>query len=376
MFPLLGTPSHTRACHSLQPLIMPPSFPSRVVKAAALVGSGLASFSRSRRAGEATILTFHGLCEGAEYSEILDWTLHLPLAAFRKICAHVAAEYNAITLSDLVTARMTNNRLPTNSVIITFDDGYESNFKLAYPVLKEFGLPATIFVTTGFLDGADMLWFQRVDLALGRTTLESTEWKINGKKLRLFFGTRMQRQQSLVQLMPELKELTDADLLDEIDRLERALKVAPPTVTILPAPMRPCSWDMLREMAHDGQIEIGGHTHTHPILARCDPRAMRAEIFTCQDRIRAEMGRSAVSFSYPNGKEGDFTPETQMLVREAGFQCACTTVNGRVGNATSIFQLPRYGCPESVWEAEATISGAFETLKDWRQSCLKAMSLI
>jgi hypothetical protein len=51
-------------------------------------------------------------------------------------------------------------------------------------------------------------------------------------------------------------------------------------------------------------------------------------------------------------------------------------VNGRVGEHSSLFQLPRYGSPESVWEAEATVSGAFEILKEWRQSCLKAMSLI
>lgn len=355
---------------------MPPSFSSRVVKAAALVGSGFASYTRTRRSSETTILTFHGLCEGAGSPDILDWSLHLPVAVFRKICAHVAAAYHAISLSELVESRAKNIRLPTNSVIITFDDGYESNFKLAYPVLQEFGLPAAIFVTTGFLDGDDMLWFQRVDLALGKTQLESAEWKINGKTLRLLFRTRTQRQQSLVQLMPELKELADADLLDEVDRLERTLMVASPAAADLPASMRPCSWDMIREMAHDGQVEIGGHTHTHPILARCDPRTMRAEIFTCQKRISSEMGRKAIAFSYPNGKEDDFTRETQMLVRDAGFHCACTTVNGRVKATTPIFQLPRYGSPESVWEAEATVSGAFETLKEWRQSCLKAMSLI
>jgi hypothetical protein len=64
------------------------------------------------------------------------------------------------------------------------------------------------------------------------------------------------------------------------------------------------------------------------------------------------------------------------MVKAAGFKSACTTICGRVDEESSLFQLPRYGSPESIWEAEATFSGAFETLKDWRQSCLKAMSLI
>jgi len=355
---------------------MPPVLQSRAIKAAALVGSGFASFTRTRRSSETTILTFHGLCEGTGSPDILDWTLHLPVEVFGRVCALLAADYHVISLKDFIEAQSKSLSLPANSVVITFDDGYESNFKLAYPVLKQFNLPATIYVTTGFLDGADMLWFQRVDLALGRTQQETLEWKINGRKLRLHLGTREQRQQSLLRLMPELKDLPDPDLLDEVDRLERALGVNSPTLADLPAPMRPLTWDMAREMAASGLIEIGGHTHTHPILARCDSMTMRAEIVTCRDRIRAETGEMPVSFAYPNGGEDDYTRETMLLVREAGYQCACSTINGRVGASAPMFQLPRYGSPESVWEAEATVSGAFETLKEWRQSCLKAMSLI
>jgi len=355
---------------------MPPVFQSRAIKSAALVGSGLASFSRTRRAAEATILTFHGLSENTGDPGILDWSLHLPLEMFRRICALLADGYRVISLTELIEAQNKRRSLPANPVVITFDDGYESNFKLAYPVLKKFGLPATIFATTGFIDGEEMLWFQRVDLALGRARKDTIDWKINGRTLRLHLGTRVQRQQSLAQLMPEMKQLPDTDLLGEVGRLEQALGVDSPLLSDLPAPMRPLTWEMIREMKDDGLMEIGGHTHTHPILSQCAPTAMRAEIFTCRDRIRAEIGVQPVSFAYPNGKEDDYTRESMLLLREAGFQCACSTVNGRVNEEASLFQLPRYGSPESVWEAEATVSGAFETLKGWRQSCLKAMSLI
>lgn len=355
---------------------MPLALHSRTIKAAALVGSGLASFARTRRSSEATVLAFHGLCEDAGDPEILDWSLHLPVSVFRSICALLAADYKVVSLADLIEARMKRARLPDNAVIITFDDGYASNYELAYPILKEFDLHATIFVATGFLDGEDMLWFQRVDLALGRTRKQLIDWKINNKKLRLYLGTRELRQQSLVRLMPELKELPDTDLLREVDRLEEELEVFSPTPADLPTPMRPMTWEMACDMSLSGHVDIGGHTHTHPILARCDSMAMRAEICACRDRIRAEIGDLPATFAYPNGSADDFTRETMLLVREAGFKAACTTISGRVNNDVSLFQLPRYGSPESVWEAEATVSGAFETLKDWRRSCLKAMSMI
>ncbi len=355
---------------------MPPVLPSRVLKAAALVGSGLASYARTQRAGEATILTFHGLCKGAGDPDILDWSLHLPVDVFKDTCALLAEDYHVISLEELVTAHINRLSLPENSVVLTFDDGYASNYELAYPILRKYHLPATVFVTTGFLDGEDMLWFQRVDLALGRTRKESIEWKINGCRLPLSFESREARQQSMVRLMPELKELSDADLLNEIQRLEHELEVAVPTRDNMPEPMRPLTWDMARAMSNSGLVALGGHTHTHPILSHCDALAMRAEITSCYQRIFRETGIRPASFSYPNGHAEDYTRETLQMVTEAGFQCACTMVNGRIGPHTSLLQLPRYGSPESVWEAEATVSGAFETFKQWRQSCLRAVSLI
>ncbi len=349
---------------------------SRSIKAAALVGSGLASYSRTRRSSEATILTFHGLYKNISDRDVLDWSLHLQVEAFRNICAMLAKEYRVISLADLVEARSRGSGLPDNSVVITFDDGYESNYELAFPILREFGLHATIFVTTGFLDGVEMFWFQRADLALGRSQKELLDWKINGKKLRLYLGTYELRQQSLMKLLPELKELPDTDLLSEMDRLEEALEVSSPAFEDLPQAMRPMTWEMASEMSLSGHVDIGGHSHTHPILARCDVRTMRAEIATCRDRIHAEIGELPFAFAYPNGGTDDFTRETLMLVREAGFKAACTTISGRVHDAVSMHQLPRYGSPESVWEAKATVSGAFETLKDWRQNCQKAMSMI
>ncbi len=355
---------------------MSPAFHPRSIKAAALVGSGLASFARTRRSTEASILTFHGLSEGGGDPAILDWALHLPVEVFRSICNMLAKDYRVISMAELIEARSKGTTLPANSVVITFDDGYASNYELAYPILQEFDLHATLFVTTGFLDGDDMLWFQRVDLALGRTRKELLDWKINGKVLRLYLGTRELRQQSLARLMPELKELTDTELLTEVDNLEQALGVSEPGVTDLPKSLRPLTWEMAFDMAISGHVDIGGHTHTHPILSRCDSMTMRAEIATCRNRILAEIGELPLAFSYPNGGLDDYTRETLLLVREAGFKAACTTISGRVDDNASMFQLPRYGSPESVWEAEATVSGAFETLKDWRQNCVRAMSML
>jgi peptidoglycan/xylan/chitin deacetylase (PgdA/CDA1 family) len=337
-------------------------------KAAALIGSGISSLAKRRSGQEASIVTFHGLCDGMGDEKVLDWSLHLPVEIFRRVCAFLASNYHVISMRDLVSAIKKGDGLEPNSVLLTFDDGYASNYHLAFPILKEFNLPATVFVTTGFLDGTEKLWFQRLDLAFGTTTHPYLDWEFEEGKQRLPLTTRPQRQEALVKLLPELKRMPDEDFLSEIDRVERLLGVTPLPPHDLPAPMRALTWDQAREMKASGLVEIGAHTHTHPILARCSPNAIEAEITTCRDRITAELGEAPFVFAYPNGGPGDYTKECVTGLKEAGFTAACSMINSRVTLESDLLELPRYGTPESVWEAEATVSGAFEAVKTWRRS--------
>jgi peptidoglycan/xylan/chitin deacetylase (PgdA/CDA1 family) len=56
--------------------------------------------------------------------------------------------FNAITLDELEKFLRGEIKLPQNSIVITFDDGYKSNYIYAYPVLKEYGFKASIFMIT------------------------------------------------------------------------------------------------------------------------------------------------------------------------------------------------------------------------------------
>ena len=341
---------------------------SQKLKSAALVGSGVASVARLREVHESTVLAFHGICEGMGNEHVLDWSLHLPQDIFRRVCAFLASNYQVVRLQDLVDRLAAGEKPEPNSVVLTFDDGYASNYHLAWPVLREFHLPATIFLATGFVDGTERLWFQRLDQALNHSKCPFVEWKFSHGKERLKLSNREDRHKALDRLLPELKRMPDEDLLGEIDRIEQALEVSPLPADELPEPLRPMTWDQVREMAAKGLVDFGGHTHTHPILSRCSPEAMRGEIFTCRDRMQAELGHAPKLFAYPNGGAVDYKAQTMDLLREAGFQAACCTRYGRVEKDTPLMELPRYGSPESVWEAEATVSGAFEAVKAWRET--------
>jgi peptidoglycan/xylan/chitin deacetylase (PgdA/CDA1 family) len=342
------------------------------ITATALIGSGLARFSRQKRIGEACILTFHGLRGASEHSDLLDPTLHTPKDLFHELCAHLAAHYRVLPLSQITNLLLRGEALPERVVALTFDDGYESNHRLAFPILREFGLPATIFLCTGLTDGTVRPWFHRLELALARATTRELDVRVGEVRLRFSTGSMAERAAALPLLLRAFKSLPQAAVEGALDALITALE---PAGSGTPVQLRAMSWHQVRELRGSGLIEFGAHTHSHPILGRCTPEVARHEIITSRDRITAELGEAPSLFAYPNGYQEDFNSETTRLLQAAGFRAAFTMKPGPVHSRSSRYDLSRYGSPESLHQAEATVSGAFETFKEWRRKLRSAFAL-
>lgn len=92
------------------------------------------------------ILLYHNIMDGFRNEDKL---LHISPENFKNhMQAILDAGYNPITYAEFTDASKNGTALPANPIIITFDDGYQSNYDYAYPVLKEMGIKATIFVIT------------------------------------------------------------------------------------------------------------------------------------------------------------------------------------------------------------------------------------
>lgn len=334
--------------------------------ATALVGSGFSRWSRQRTRGAVAVLTYHGL-RGGSASGLLDWSLQDPLATFHAVCAHLAEHYRVVTASEAAalvdSSERNDDRRPR--VLLTFDDGYASNLKLALPVLREFDLPAVVFVSTAFVDG-ELLWFQKLDLALSRTRGERLTLNLGGRPCDWPLGTREERRRALGELLAALKALPWRSLLENVERI--VVLLGADIEHGRPEPLEALAWDELRHLAGDGRFEIGAHTHRHPVLARCTDAEAREEIQLSVGRLREELGREIRWFAYPNGGPGDYdAAKCAGWLAEAGCEAAFSMIHGQLGPGSARWELPRYGAPASVREAEATVSGAFETLKQWRR---------
>lgn len=78
--------------------------------------------------------------------------------AFAAFCRRFKASFDVITLTDFVS-RLERNESVAGKLAITFDDGYLDNFTVAAPILRKLALPATFFITTGFIGSTIVPWW-------------------------------------------------------------------------------------------------------------------------------------------------------------------------------------------------------------------------
>lgn len=243
--------------------------------------------------------------------------------AFRDQMMHLRDRFHPVTCREVVAALDGGPALPRDAVLVTFDDGYDDNHAIAFPILREAGVPATFFVATGHIDsGLPYAYDWMAHLVL---TATADSLRLPGLGVDVPLPMALAERRALVaDLLDRLKYLDDAGQQAAIAALEadcrRPRSVGHPYC-------RPMTWDQLREMQAGG-MEIGGHGVHHRMLAKLPDDALRAELAECHARLAAEMGVPPIAFSYPVGGPDAYDARVVDAVREQGFRIGFTYING------------------------------------------------
>jgi peptidoglycan/xylan/chitin deacetylase (PgdA/CDA1 family) len=283
----------------------------------------------ARRGRAFPILTYHRVNDDRD-----PFFSALPTAVFESQMEHVARSYRVLPLGDLVD-RLQRGGLPRNALAITFDDGYRDNLTHAAPILARLGLPATIFLATGFIGTAEVPWFDRLAQGLKKTSEVS---------LRMPWGDEVDlagdpaRLRAMTQTLEHLKRIPD----EERHRVLEALLAALGVTDQRTFKNLMLSWDDVHALQGLG-FTIGAHTVNHPILSRVTPQRAWTEILGSRTMIESACGTAPRAFAYPNGGAADYTDTVRRLVREAGFTCAVTTRFGLNTPNTNPWELRRGG---------------------------------
>lgn len=258
---------------------------------------------------------------------------HLDTGRFRSQMAWLRRNCTIIAPGDIAAA-CADPGLRKPPVLVTFDDGYRDYHDVAYPILKELGIPSVVFLATGLLDHGTLVWTDIVFWAFHATRRASVvpPWRSEPFDL----GAAAGRAQAVRESKAFLKAVDDRDRRAHVDALLERLGVAGEYAAL---DRQLLSWDEVR--ATMDLTSYGGHTHTHPILSRLDAAALETEIATCRERLTAETGVVSPYFAYPNGTAADFDERCKQALVRHRFTVAFSTIEGVNGASPDLMSLLR-----------------------------------
>lgn len=271
------------------------------------------------------------------------------LSMFEWEMSYLKKRYHILSLSELFDYINGNLTLNKPGVAITFDDGWFDNFVYAYPVLKKYGLKATIFVSTGKINSESRVrptleesWSGNISFdalqkpkSVEEGFLESLSGKLSEfltwEELRVMQKSGVFEIQShgvghsRVFSSDEAKGVVKGNVNWSVFSASPEIKEG--------MPLYPVRSALAARAYYSDGLGIGRWETEEEMKSR-----ILRELIDSRDRISSEIGFTPVHFCWPWGQYSNIGIE---LAKEAGYQSCCTTRAGSVNKGTDRYRIPR-----------------------------------
>jgi len=300
---------------------------------------GILRAARALQRPGCVILTYHGVLADSGGHDFLNHNF-VPAEMFEGHLKYICRYYRPMPLRDLVSYYERGAVPPPRSLALTFDDGFANNYTVAFPLLKRYAVPFTIFVTTGLIDrpGAQ-LWTERLKRAMYLCSADVVTLPVAGHEVRSSLSMPADREEATRRMSLLLKRLPVAERDAALDVIESVCG-RPPLTVAEGERYEFLTWAQIREMVAAG-VEFGSHTVQHPILSTLDSESLAAEAVESKRHIESSLGVACETFAYPNGSSADYGEREKRALRAAGYRCALSLRGNVNGRRPDLFELDR-----------------------------------
>lgn len=283
-----------------------------------------------------SIFLCHGVVDGYRHRIRNYNRKHIHIDMFAGIMRELRAAGNAVSMNDVFEAAHGRIKLPPRAFAVTFDDGFANNLDVAAPILSDLKIPATFYLTTDFVDRNSMSWVDRIEWVLE---------EVARGRLRLPWGERSftsdgERIGLLDEIRGRVKWDRDCDAEVLADDIARQLGFSPVVSSDDPLD-RKLTWAELAQLAAYDGFTLGGHSHTHKILAFLDDDALESEIGTSIRMLHDRAGLVCRHYSYPEGLSHCYSDRVISTLKRHGIVCCPTAEDGINTMPTDPFRLKR-----------------------------------
>jgi peptidoglycan/xylan/chitin deacetylase (PgdA/CDA1 family) len=318
---------------------------SSIFSAARRLGLFQVSRYLRRNSKSLLILCYHGISKSDE--DLWKPSLYMDPVTFRRRLATIRSfGLDVLPLADAL-GKIEAGTLKRPAVALTFDDGWHDFYTSAWPLLREFGYPATVYQTT---------YYAYYNRPVFDTTCSYLLWKGMGRTVSdpghmgLPITVRLDSMAAVDETAKQLRFFANETLLGGEEK-DRALAILAEQLGVdLKEILRTRTLHLMNptELAEVARHDISVELHTHRHKLPMDRVSFLEEIAQNRQLIRAATGKIPKHFCYPNGAH---RPETTDWLREAGVTSATTCDPGLVSKGADMMLLPRVTDSNNVSQA-------------------------
>lgn len=301
--------------------------------------TGIFSYYRKKQKSP-MVLFWHDVADGA--SKAVEGE-SFPVSIFRSQVLYLKKHYDIISIEEYYK-RYQNHAFTNNEVVITFDDGYRNNLLVAAPILKEYGIPFTVFVSANNVDLQKRFYISIPRLVIIGAKLNVVD--IPMMPYHKICRTDTERVncaneiEYTIKYYSHEKAISVSDYLISLigkDRFAELCKEYPNGDLL--------TWTDIKLLASEYDCTIGSHCLDHCICHESQDKDLVREQIVCSKRmIEENTGLKCKFFAYPNGDYSEYSNEIVASKYKMGFSTNRTPVYG----SKSVASIGRIAAPSSV----------------------------
>jgi peptidoglycan/xylan/chitin deacetylase (PgdA/CDA1 family) len=265
-----------------------------------------------------------------------------PADIFESQMRYLKANFNVVSLQEALTIFGDPVRNFSTEIVLTFDDGLQNNYTIAYPILLRYELPATFFVCPGLIESRTWQWAHEIEQRLMGAKPDS----LNIICDKLGIGERGKKANSgsdVTEKIIELMKTMESDRRISAEHFIRSLTHNFEMGKSQHDLYDTMSWDELQSLDSE-LITVGSHTVHHQMLTRVSHEEMHYQIQESKQWLERKLSRPVEYFCYPNG---DYDASIAHVVAQ-NYKAALTTVAGYFNKGDDVYQISRIPAADKV----------------------------
>lgn len=284
------------------------------------------------------ILLFHGVIKKNKFKIRNYNSKHILETKFFKILKALKKKHFFLSMEEICYSLQNKQKLPKNSLCVTFDDGFENNFSVAAPILDNLKIPTTFYFSTDFIEKNSISWIDKLEYCL--------ENKIQGEiilpwqKKKVIFNNRKTKINLLKNIRRNIKNNLKFDINSFVKSFFFQLNEKEPT-SLDSHIDKKINWTQVKKLNNNELFTIGGHSHNHVSLGSLSDKNVNYELEKSFSLFKDRINLKLRHYSYPEGRKIDFNYKIIKKLKDRGILACPTAIDGINNLNTNLFELKR-----------------------------------